>query len=230
MVLFLPSFSLTSVQKEEKLKKLRQAAAYHTDLTRDAMAGKGVDRHLFCLYVVSKYLGLESPFLKEVLAEPWRLSTSQTPHQQTELLDMVANPDHLCAGGGFGQEMTRQFLQANGRLIIDTINPHALAELPDQSEFTLEDKVEDAQTGHLVQVFSRYEQQQRPEQTLALTWRFVTPAETIDGTSLYHYRYPHQLQLALQQAGFHLERLYGEYDLAPFDEDSSRCILLARPE
>ena len=28
------------------------------------MTGKGVDRHLFCLYVVSKYLELDSPFLK----------------------------------------------------------------------------------------------------------------------------------------------------------------------
>ena len=44
---------------------------------RDAMTGKGIDRHLFCLYVVSKYLELDNPFLTEVLSEPWRLSTSQ---------------------------------------------------------------------------------------------------------------------------------------------------------
>lgn len=30
------------------------------------MTGSGIDRHLFCLYVVSKYLAVESPFLKEV--------------------------------------------------------------------------------------------------------------------------------------------------------------------
>lgn len=28
------------------------------------MCGKGIDRHLFCLYVVSKYLEVDSPFLK----------------------------------------------------------------------------------------------------------------------------------------------------------------------
>lgn len=33
---------------------------------RLAMTGAGIDRHLFCLYVVSKYLGVESPFLAEV--------------------------------------------------------------------------------------------------------------------------------------------------------------------
>lgn len=95
-------FPPLSFQKEQKIEKLRSAAAYHTNLTRDAMAGKGVDRHLFCLYVVSKYLGVESPFLKEVLSEPWRLSTSQTPHQQTDLFNITLFPNHLCAGGGFG--------------------------------------------------------------------------------------------------------------------------------
>lgn len=33
---------------------------------RLAMTGEGIDRHLFCLYVVSKYLGEDSAFLKEV--------------------------------------------------------------------------------------------------------------------------------------------------------------------
>uniref|UniRef100_A0A8C7J803 carnitine O-palmitoyltransferase n=1 Tax=Oncorhynchus kisutch TaxID=8019 RepID=A0A8C7J803_ONCKI len=63
----------------------RLAAEKHQNLYRLAMTGSGIDRHLFCLYVVSKYLGVESPFLTEVLSEPWRLSTSQTPVQQLEL-------------------------------------------------------------------------------------------------------------------------------------------------
>lgn len=66
------------------------------------MCGKGIDRHLFCLFVVSKYLEVDSPFLKEVLSEPWRLSTSQTPHGQTDKLDPSKNPDFISAGGGFG--------------------------------------------------------------------------------------------------------------------------------
>jgi len=44
---------------------------------RDAMTGKGIDRHLFCLYVLSKYFNMDSPFLQTVLHEPWKLSTSQ---------------------------------------------------------------------------------------------------------------------------------------------------------
>uniref|UniRef100_UPI003AB041B4 carnitine O-palmitoyltransferase 1, liver isoform-like isoform X2 n=1 Tax=Centroberyx gerrardi TaxID=166262 RepID=UPI003AB041B4 len=80
----------------------RAASEKHQNLYRMAMTGAGIDRHLFCLYVVSKYLGVESPFLKEVLSEPWRLSTSQTPVQQVELFDLVNHPEYISCGGGFG--------------------------------------------------------------------------------------------------------------------------------
>ncbi|CAM5149536.1 carnitine O-palmitoyltransferase 1, liver isoform isoform X1 [Chelonia mydas] len=84
---------------EKRCKLLRIAADKHQHLYRLAMTGAGIDRHLFCLYVVSKYLGVESPFLKEVLSEPWRLSTSQTPQQH---IDLEKNPEFVSSGGGFG--------------------------------------------------------------------------------------------------------------------------------
>ncbi|XP_065695562.1 carnitine O-palmitoyltransferase 1, liver isoform isoform X1 [Patagioenas fasciata] len=84
---------------ENKLKLFQLAAAKHQHLYRLAMTGAGIDRHLFCLYVVSKYLAVDSPFLKEVLSEPWRLSTSQTPQQH---IDLKKNPEMLSCGGGFG--------------------------------------------------------------------------------------------------------------------------------
>ncbi|KFO28312.1 Carnitine O-palmitoyltransferase 1, liver isoform [Fukomys damarensis] len=87
---------------EQKLKLFKAACEKHQLLYRLAMTGSGIDRHLFCLYVVSKYLGVESPFLKEVLSEPWRLSTSQTPQQQVELFDFVKYPNYVSGGGGFG--------------------------------------------------------------------------------------------------------------------------------
>ena len=67
----------SNFQKSECIALLREACDYHQDAYRTAMTGGGIDRHLFCLYVVSRYLGIDSPFLKEVLSEPWRLSTSQ---------------------------------------------------------------------------------------------------------------------------------------------------------
>lgn len=87
---------------EERVKLLRKAAGVHVQNFKDSMAGKGIDRHLFCLYVVSVWRGVKSPFLEEVLSEPWYLSTSQTPVQQTPLFDLQNNLDKISAGGGFG--------------------------------------------------------------------------------------------------------------------------------
>ncbi|XP_072495481.1 carnitine O-palmitoyltransferase 1, liver isoform [Notamacropus eugenii] len=100
------NFVLTMVDPtqpvEKKLKLFKIAAAKHQHMYRLAMTGAGIDRHLFCLYVVSKYLAVDSPFLKEVLSDPWRLSTSQTPQQQVELFDLDRNPEYVSSGGGFG--------------------------------------------------------------------------------------------------------------------------------
>ncbi|OWK17570.1 CPT1A [Cervus elaphus hippelaphus] len=92
---------------EQKLKLFKIASEKHQLLYRLAMTGAGIDRHLFCLYVVSKYLAVDSPFLKEVLSEPWRLSTSQTPPQQVELFNLDRNPDYVSSGGGFGPDSHR---------------------------------------------------------------------------------------------------------------------------
>lgn len=90
------------MQTEERVALLQKACKQHQQLYQDAMSGKGIDRHLFCLYVVSKYLEVDSPFLNEVLSEPWRLSTSQTPHGQTSKMDLKKNPNFISPGGGFG--------------------------------------------------------------------------------------------------------------------------------
>lgn len=38
----------------------------------------------------------------QVLSEPWKLSTSQTPQQQLNLMDINKFPNYVGAGGGFG--------------------------------------------------------------------------------------------------------------------------------
>lgn len=53
-------------QKEQRLALFRQAAEKHQNMYRLAMTGAGIDRHLFCLYIVSKVMGIDSPFLKQV--------------------------------------------------------------------------------------------------------------------------------------------------------------------
>jgi len=99
---FVRAMNDPSKTNEERKALMSKASAVHTKGYQDAMCGKGIDRHLFCLYVISKYLEVDSPFLKEVLSEPWRLSTSQTPHGQANLIDLRKNPEYVSAGGGFG--------------------------------------------------------------------------------------------------------------------------------
>ncbi|XP_038619952.1 carnitine O-palmitoyltransferase 1, liver isoform [Tachyglossus aculeatus] len=99
---FVLSMADPTLTVEKKLKLFKLAADKHQLSYRLAMTGAGIDRHLFCLYVVSKYLAVESPFLKEVLSEPWRLSTSQTPQQQVDLFDLERCPEYVSSGGGFG--------------------------------------------------------------------------------------------------------------------------------
>jgi len=100
-----------SLSDAEKLKLLQAACEVHQDSYRNAMSGKGVDRHLFTLYCVSVGFGIESPFLKNALGRPWRLSTSQQPQQQTDNWRHVEKilegskytmADARCPGGGFG--------------------------------------------------------------------------------------------------------------------------------
>ncbi|XP_029379798.1 carnitine O-palmitoyltransferase 1, muscle isoform isoform X2 [Echeneis naucrates] len=101
-VAFVRAMEDPSGTNAQRLALFRNAADKHQNMYRLAMTGSGIDRHLFCLYIVSKYLGIDSQFLEKVLSEPWRLSTSQTPQQQLNLIDINKFPKYVGAGGGFG--------------------------------------------------------------------------------------------------------------------------------
>lgn len=77
---------------KKRVELLKIACSRHQQGYLEAMSGMGIDRHLFCLFVVSKYLEVDSPFLTEILSEPWRLSTSQTPHGQLPQTDLNKYP------------------------------------------------------------------------------------------------------------------------------------------
>jgi len=91
---------------EERFKLLQSAAIRHQELYRDAMTGRGIDRHMFALYVVHRYLEEESPFLKKIFPPTYLLSTSQTPLNQCEedVKDLPADmrAELVTVGGGFG--------------------------------------------------------------------------------------------------------------------------------
>ncbi|VDO99948.1 unnamed protein product, partial [Heligmosomoides polygyrus] len=98
--------------REERLQLLRKACDYHQELYRDAMCGKGIDRHLFALYVIKRYLEEESPFFDRIFPPTYLLSTSQTPLNQVES-EMAIDPELrmrlTTAGGGFGPVADRGY-------------------------------------------------------------------------------------------------------------------------
>merc|ERR1712224_696266 len=79
------------IKDEERKILLRKACERHQTGYQNAMTGRGVDRHLFALYVVSKYLNVESEFSRKFLVNlgdfPHRklLSGANTMLKQTTL-------------------------------------------------------------------------------------------------------------------------------------------------
>lgn len=59
---FVLAFLDPNQPQEKKRSLLKAACEKHATLYKDAMNGKGIDRHLFALYVASRGLGLVSYF------------------------------------------------------------------------------------------------------------------------------------------------------------------------
>ena len=93
-----------SVSPSQKIQALQRACQHHQGYARDAACGKGVDRHLFALYVASMANGGNGdPFLKAALSIPYKLSTSQIPQRQTDFkVKDVGKVPLLSPSGGFG--------------------------------------------------------------------------------------------------------------------------------
>ena len=127
----------------------------------------------------------------------------------------------------------RKHLAQDGTLFIDLINPFAIADTPDTAEFTFEGQFTDPTTGETILQFAANHLDEA-NQTLHIIWTYDvatsdgSPTQRTIAESTYHYRFPHQLDLLLQQTGFKLTTIYGDYDSRPFDEESERLLLLCK--
>lgn len=65
------------------------------------MTGKGCDRHLFVLYVMSRATKTKSKFLEHYVSQKWLLSTSQPPNM-TNQLNEDKFADSSWMGANFG--------------------------------------------------------------------------------------------------------------------------------
>lgn len=103
-VAFVKAMEDPEMSPRQRLAALQAAAEKHVRCYTDAMAGKGVDRHIFSLYAVAIGTGTDVPFLTNAISVPWKLSTSQQPQQQTPYWD-IKDPKYankVSPGGGFG--------------------------------------------------------------------------------------------------------------------------------
>ena len=124
-------------------------------------------------------------------------------------------------------------LAPGGLFFLDLANPHLLGQIPGDRSLTLEGTLTDPETGDLVLVLASNRLDEIAQQ-LHITWIYdVSPPEggavvrtVVEIT--YHYYFLHQLELLLQEVGLSLEAVYGDYQRAPFTEESERLLLVAR--
>ncbi len=109
----------------------------------------------------------------------------------------------------------KQVLADNGRLFIDLANPLDMANTPEDQLLSLENVLTDPDTGELI-VHLASNRLDTAVQTVHITWIYDVsapdggPVQRTVATGAYHYYYPHQLELLLQEAGFKLKQLWGD--------------------
>lgn len=127
----------------------------------------------------------------------------------------------------------RTLLQPGGTLFIDLANPFIIADTPEDHLLSLENVLTDPETGDMI-LHLAANRLDTVEQILHITWIYdrspVTggPVHRTVAQGTYHYRYPHQMELLLQDAGFSQFTLWGDYDQSAFHEESPRLLLHCR--
>lgn len=123
-------------------------------------------------------------------------------------------------------------LAPGGRFLIDVENPFTLAEAGGDSLLALEGVLEDRERNELVVQTAAW-RSQPTEQVVDVTWLYDAssveggPVRRVVARMRYHYHYPHEIELLLDQAGLRQVALYGDYNRRPFDEVSERLLVLA---
>jgi SAM-dependent methyltransferase len=127
----------------------------------------------------------------------------------------------------------RDHLRPGGLLLIDLFNPD-LARLVDFQGQVALDKIkviDDPDTGRRVMRF-RSEQVDLARQVIDVTY----VADEVDAQGSVkrtifpysmRYLFRYELELLLRHAGFHVEAIYGSYDLDEFDADSAKLLAVA---
>lgn len=126
----------------------------------------------------------------------------------------------------------RQHLNPNGLLLLDLFNPDLIRLLSFQGQVILDKVMIDPETGHRLLKF-RSEKVDLGRQIIDVTYL----VDELDGEGhirrilfpfSIRYLFAGELELLLRSAEFHIEAIYGSYELDPFTGDSERMIAVAR--
>lgn len=124
-----------------------------------------------------------------------------------------------------------EHLEPDGGLALDLPNPIEMFRADDVPMLVLERTFTDPQTGHLVMQQS-VAHLDRAAQIMEVTWVYDCLAH--DGTVTrtlvplrLRYTFAPELRLLLAQTGFGAVECYGDYDFAPYQEDSPRLFVVA---
>lgn len=126
-----------------------------------------------------------------------------------------------------------QYLHHDGQLFIDVTNPFLIDQVAYDPEPTLENNFFDEEAGESIRQWSQ-SQLDSTGQCLHTSWIFEDRIgiEPISNRTViefdYWYYYPHQLELLLQQSGYQLLQMLGDYDGSAFAEESDRLLIIAR--
>ena len=127
----------------------------------------------------------------------------------------------------------KRHLAPGGYLFIDIVNPLLLEQTPEDRSLTLDRTFIDSHSGDLVVVMAANDLDES-RQLLTITWIYDAsppcggPIKRRVAPVAYHYYFPHQIELALEQVELELVAIYGSYRQEPFSEESERLLFLAR--
>ncbi len=141
--------------------------------------------------------------------------------------------------GDTGQQLAclwcvHRHLQAGGRLIVDVYHPDPQLLLEADGRLISEGTLADPATGHTI-----HHLHTRRLDLAAQIQHITYIVDEIDATrtvrrTLFPLRlrfvYRYEMELLLRMAGYHLEAVYGSYDLEPFESSSEKMIFVARAD
>lgn len=188
----------------------------------------GVDSSTAMLAIAGSKLGKRVPLIEG------DMRTVTLPGRYALVIISINTFMHLLTTSDQLDALTNlaRHLAPGGRLIIDLPAGDELAHQDPDARLTLERTLLDPDTNHRVMkwVASRVDwTTQRQEVTYVYDELLDDGSvrRTVAPMTLRHiFRY--ELMLLLDKAGYHLEALYGDYDLSPYDEGGPRMIAVAQ--